>query len=955
MQTLTRWLTLASLACVLLFTISSPSLRADEDDDANDPVVEVEDDFKNDFFDKKECICAEGTGACPRYLRSPKKPPNDPSWCHRSREYSAHDGGVVPFGWNPLCFNSSKEENYLKRHSAAWSINCSECVQNEHTCKFKAENCPNCGANEDSGPLATDYKGADAKATVLDRLAKESRHFKKSKSLRVLYNKQFYLVTDMSSIKVATSGGSKRIASGHEWAHIMMERAMYARREFEWHFNEGGALQIGAPTGMFIPRKERPKQSIAASYLGSPNSNVLLGGGQRGSSGVADGFCWHGFTFSQQSTGDDHDMHMTMRHMIGHELISCWIKTDPYNRSLPRWVNVGAAHWLARLQDRFRDDATFCGGEGGTVSGSGKGWDADCRKMAGSSKLDPIEKLFGKTSSNQLSLDDHKRSWSYFDICMREWRVPFVKMLADLRRNKEVRDAFMDHMDLTPEIFNERWIERVTGRRRHMSPKFDEDEPEENDSPGARERRSLKREADLFTLAAKVRALGTVSEPKTMELIIDLLAKKSELVREQIVVTMLKTVDEETVETMWQYGLAHKHAMARAYTARVCGKLKLEFAQIELRKQLGDRNWYARAEAAIALGLMSDIDAMAGMRKMLNDKAEKARVAAMDALAMFKEDGFNAVPLIIPHLKAGPWQLRVVAAQSLGELGSMDAVGPLIERMEIESGRLRREIREALKKITYDDLGQNPKHWRDWWTKLKNNTPNGKPGRPTPTTGKTPDKKKDPDSRYAKQEYYGIELFSDRIGFVLDTSGSMTTLFEPDPSAMNALKRKYTQNTNKIHICKEEIAYALKSLDPRAHINIISFGTRIRSWKKNPVPASNGNVNSAISFLRSLPAQGETNYYGALRAALDLGDKAPAASPNFRSTPDTMTFLTDGMPTRGEISNSDVLLEWYTALNRYARVKTHVIAFGTKGVDINLLRRMAEQNGGNFVHVREKQ
>ena len=78
------------------------------------------------------------------------------------------------------------------------------------------------------------------------------------------------------------------------------------------------------------------------------------------------------------------------------------------------------------------------------------------------------------------------------------------------------------------------------------------------------------------------------------------------------------------------------------------------------------------------------------------------------------------------------------------------------------------------------------------------------------------------------------------------------------------------------------------------------------------------------------------------------------ASPNFRSTPDTMTFLTDGLPTAGEITNSDVLLEWFTALNRYARVKTHVIAFGSRGVDIDLLRRMAEQNGGKFVHVRSK-
>jgi hypothetical protein len=60
------------------------------------------------------------------------------------------------------------------------------------------------------------------------------------------------------------------------------------------------------------------------------------------------------------------------------------------------------------------------------------------------------------------------------------------------------------------------------------------------------------------------------------------------------------------------------------------------------------------------------------------------------------------------------------------------------------------------------------------------------------------------------------------------------------------------------------------------------------------------------------------------------------------------------MPTQGEITDSDTLLEWFTSLNRYARVKTHVIAFGNTGVDLVLLRGMAERNGGHFVHVGER-
>ena len=350
---------------------------------------------------------------------------------------------------------------------------------------------------------------------------------------------------------------------------------------------------------------------------------------------------------------------------------------------------------------------------------------------------------------------------------------------------------------------------------------------------------------------------------------------------------------------------------------------------------------------------MGDTRSMRGLREMIHDRAEKARVAAMDAVAMFGEQSEMAVPLIVRHLKAPQWQLRVTACQSLAKIGSMEAVEPLIERMEVESGRVRGDIYDALKAITRDDLGRKPEHWRSWWDREKANSPNGLPKRPDePTVTGEPEEKEDPNNRYAKQEYYGIEIFSSRIGFVIDTSGSMATLFNANPATTKRLQRDY-QGKNKITICKEEVAYALKSLDPRSHFNIVAFGTTVRTMNKNPIAASGGNVKKGIGFLRGLPASGETNYYGALRAALDLGDTVDS-SPSFRSTPDTLTFLTDGMPTRGEMTDADTLLEWYTALNRYARVRTHVIAFGNTGVDLRLLRAMAERNDGRFVHVSEK-
>src|SRR2546429_188957 len=100
----------------------------------------------------------------------------------------------------------------------------------------------------------------------------------------------------------------------------------------------------------------------------------------------------------------------------------------------------------------------------------------------------------------------------------------------------------------------------------------------------------------------------------------------------------------------------------------------------------------------------------------------------------------------------------------------------------------------------------------------------------------------------------------------------MTELFTPDPVATKALLRDYS-GRDKLEICKQEVGQALGGLDPRAHFNIVTFGTAIRSFKGNPVPASPANVSDAKTFLANLVGAGETNYYDALKAALDLGDK----------------------------------------------------------------------------------
>ncbi len=140
------------------------------------------------------------------------------------------------------------------------------------------------------------------------------------------------------------------------------------------------------------------------------------------------------------------------------------------------------------------------------------------------------------------------------------------------------------------------------------------------------------------------------------------------------------------------------------------------------------------------------------------------------------------------------------------------------------------------------------------------------------------------------------------------------------------------------------------SWTPRARFSLVFFSSEVRPWKNRLVPASPGNVGSACSAVRAQPSAGETNIHGALKAAIGLHEK-DSLEADLDPIPDTVYFLTDGSPTRGEITASDALLSWFEFFNRYAKVELHVIAMGNLGVDLEFLRKLAEVGGGDFIHV----
>lgn len=158
--------------------------------------------------------------------------------------------------------------------------------------------------------------------------------------------------------------------------------------------------------------------------------------------------------------------------------------------------------------------------------------------------------------------------------------------------------------------------------------------------------------------------------------------------------------------------------------------------------------------------------------------------------------------------------------------------------------------------------------------------------------------------------------------FVIDTSGSM---HEP----------------GKLNKAKNALKFGLRGLNTGDTFNIVSFATSERVFRDHSVPASPPNVEGAIRFVDSLEASGGTNIHDALVAAIK---SFPALSRH----PRYLVFLTDGLPTVGQVDVGEILKAVELQVREQPReAPLRIFPFGV-GYDVNtlLLDRLALDNGG---------
>jgi uncharacterized protein with von Willebrand factor type A (vWA) domain len=240
----------------------------------------------------------------------------------------------------------------------------------------------------------------------------------------------------------------------------------------------------------------------------------------------------------------------------------------------------------------------------------------------------------------------------------------------------------------------------------------------------------------------------------------------------------------------------------------------------------------------------------------------------------------------------------------------------LIERYDREKTRLQHDVAQALEDLTSLRF-KSGKAWRVWWKKEADRFAVAQP--------KKGDRKSDRGGAKASTgaTYWNLPVHSDRIAFVVDSSGSMRAPFGTGSTRLGEAQR--------------QLALVLDKLPNKAKANIIAFQNDATAWGKKLQSLSSSRRKAGSEFAANLEARSGTNVHAALRLAF--------ADPEV----DTIFLLTDGRPSAGEILDTKQLAEEVARWNIGRSIRIHAVAIGQSS---RMLEQLAHDSGGNYTVAR---
>jgi len=238
--------------------------------------------------------------------------------------------------------------------------------------------------------------------------------------------------------------------------------------------------------------------------------------------------------------------------------------------------------------------------------------------------------------------------------------------------------------------------------------------------------------------------------------------------------------------------------------------------------------------------------------------------------------------------------------------------------------RLQDDIVHALRGRSGRPIGAHPERWRTWWNSVQS-------GQATPRDVAG--------ARVTEASFFGLRPQTDRVTFVIDRSGSMTTASERSAADAPAGWRRYDESI-------EQMLGFLEGLGERTRFNVVAFSDGAEAWRRELVPASAANRKLVRGWLLRRPPRGGTPPRNGIERAIDLTPEGEVDLERLES--DTLIVLCDGATSEGAAWVRPLLRR----VNSRARIVIHAVRIGRTGD--GTLELLASATGGRFLVVADR-
>ena len=308
-----------------------------------------------------------------------------------------------------------------------------------------------------------------------------------------------------------------------------------------------------------------------------------------------------------------------------------------------------------------------------------------------------------------------------------------------------------------------------------------------------------------------------------------------------------------------------------------------------------------------------------------NSEAVEVRNAALYQIG--KDGRGQHFDLLVKGLKHQDWSTRLACLRGLEQLREKRVVGPIIEQMQKEVGRVRIEMSNVLFNLTGQPFRVAEKSWLNWW---KDNSDSFE----VISLAQLEAAKAKEELRRLKQvtnsKFFGIRILSHRVIFIIDVSGSMEEKMSTQFEEGSSLTR--------MAVARRELINSIKGMERGALFNIIIFSSEVDKWLEDGIAGANQvERDEAEAFVARLKPGGGTNLYDSIKMAFE--------DPEV----DTIFILSDGEPTVGAVTDVNRIRKDVQAWNEHRNIEINTIGIGGK---LNILEWLAEDAGGIHVKLR---